>query len=79
MFVLKSYPQSGFGLPGMNLRNFFSELQRRNVIRFAGLYLVGVTDRADAKGRCSENRKVKIDPPFQKLLQSPVANERAAA
>src|SRR5664279_167000 len=25
----------------MNSRNFFSELKRRNVIRFAGLYLVG--------------------------------------
>src|SRR3954467_3938750 len=25
----------------MNERNFFAELKRRNVIRFAGLYLVG--------------------------------------
>ena len=25
----------------MNPRNFFAELKRRNVIRFAGLYLVG--------------------------------------
>src|SRR5213082_3743786 len=25
----------------MNQRNFFAELKRRNVIRFAGLYLVG--------------------------------------
>jgi adenylate cyclase len=25
----------------MSSRNFFSELKRRNVIRFAGLYLVG--------------------------------------
>jgi hypothetical protein len=54
----------------MNRGNFFSELKRRNVIRAAGLYLVGawlltqVAPREQTFAKAAANRAVQRDPSF---------------
>ena len=44
----------------MNLRNFFAELKRRNIIRAAGLYLVGAWLSLSPRFRF--NRKTPAGP-----------------